>query len=66
MGDMLKDELRPWLHVEWCVPEHTGDFAAAMEDELRVYEHPRQPRGDAAVGCRNAGNVLHHPTRSPS
>lgn len=28
---------------EWCTPEHSGGFVAAMEDVLRVYERPADP-----------------------
>ena len=39
-----KNELRPWPREEWCVPEHSGELVAAMEDVLRACERPRDPR----------------------
>ena len=39
-----KNELKPWQKQEWCIPEVSGDFVAAMEDVLDLYEAPYDPR----------------------
>lgn len=32
-----KNELKPWLKQQWCIPEVNGVFVAAMEDVLDLY-----------------------------
>ena len=40
-----KNELKPHLKKCWVIPpEHDGDFVAAMEDVLDVYERPYDPK----------------------
>ena len=43
MRDNEKNELKPWLVKEWCIPEASAEFAAKMEDVLAVYERPYDP-----------------------
>ena len=38
-----KNDLKPWQKQEWCIPEVSGDYGAAMEDVLDVYEEPYDP-----------------------
>ena len=40
-----KNELKPWLVKEWCIPKAGAEFVAAMEDVLEVYQHPYDPLG---------------------
>jgi hypothetical protein len=35
-----KNELKPWQHEHWCLPSVGGEFVAAMEDVLDLYEEP--------------------------
>ena len=36
-----KNELKPWLKEQWCLPPHgNAEFVAAMEDVLDVYHRP--------------------------
>jgi hypothetical protein len=35
--------LKPWLHVQWCLPTIDGEFVARMEDLLDLYADPREP-----------------------
>src|ERR1043165_9192052 len=39
-----KNELKPWLKQQWCIPEVSGAFVAAMEDVLELYAEPYDPR----------------------
>jgi hypothetical protein len=39
-----KNALKPWLKHQWCLPEVSGAFVAAMEDVLRVYAEPYDPK----------------------
>lgn len=32
--------LKPWQKEQWCIPEVSADFVAAMEDVLDLYEEP--------------------------
>ena len=38
-----KNEIKPWLVKEWCIPEADADFVAKMEDILDVYQRPYDP-----------------------
>lgn len=38
-----KNELKPWLVKEWCIPKAGAEFVAAMEDVLEVYRRPYDP-----------------------
>src|SRR5512135_1366625 len=40
-----KNELKPWLKEQWCLPpEANAEFVAAMEDVLDVYHRPFDPK----------------------
>ena len=40
-----KNELKPWLKQQWCIPPHAnGEFVWRMEDVLDVYTRPYDPR----------------------
>ena len=43
MRNNEKNELKPWLVEEWCIPEASAEFVAKMEDVLAVYERPYDP-----------------------
>ena len=32
--------MKPWLVQEWCIPQASAEFVAAMEDVLEVYQRP--------------------------
>jgi hypothetical protein len=36
-------DLKPWLKKQWCIPEVSSEFVAAMEDVLEVYAQPYDP-----------------------
>ena len=38
-----KNEIKPWLVKEWCIPEADAEFVAKMEDILEVYQRPYDP-----------------------
>lgn len=40
---MKKNDLKPWLKKQWCIPEVSTEFVAAMEDVLEVYAEPYDP-----------------------
>lgn len=40
MRNNEKNEIKPWLVEEWCIPEASAEFVAKMEDVLDVYERP--------------------------
>ena len=43
-ADASKNELKPWLKEQWCLPpEANAEFVAAMEDVRDVYERPCDP-----------------------
>lgn len=35
-----KNEIKPWLVKEWCIPKADAEFVAKMEDVLEVYQRP--------------------------
>jgi hypothetical protein len=35
---------KPWRHRQWCIPTVSGEYVAAMEDVLVVYELPSDKR----------------------
>jgi hypothetical protein len=41
---MEKNELKPWQHEHWCLPSEGGEFVAAMEDVLDLYEEEYDPQ----------------------
>ena len=44
MAGAQKNELKPWLKQQWCIPTVSGAFVAAMEDVLSVYAEPYDPK----------------------
>jgi hypothetical protein len=38
-----KNEIKPWLVEEWCIPEASAEFVAKMEDVLEIYQRPYDP-----------------------
>ena len=42
--DVKKNELKPWQHDSWCIPEVGAEFVAPMEDVLDLYEEAYDPR----------------------
>lgn len=40
---LFKNTLKPWQVQEWCIPEASADFVAAMEDVLELSESPYDP-----------------------
>jgi hypothetical protein len=38
-----KNDRKPWLKKQWCIPEVSTEFVAAMEDVLEVYAEPYDP-----------------------
>jgi hypothetical protein len=41
---LKKNTLKPWQHRQWCLPEMSGEFVAAMEDVLELYLLPYDVR----------------------
>ncbi len=41
---LKKNELKPWQHRQWFIPEVSGEFVAAMEDVLAFYALPYDAR----------------------
>ena len=39
-----KNTLKPWQEKQWCLPEVSAEFVAAMEDVLDLYEEPYDPK----------------------
>jgi len=37
---LKKNELKPWLKKQWCIPEVSAEFVAAMESVLDLYAAP--------------------------
>ncbi len=43
MRDNEKNEIKPWLVEEWCIPKADAEYVAKMEDVLDVYQRPYDP-----------------------
>jgi hypothetical protein len=41
---LQKNALKPWQAKQWCLPEVSAEFVAAMEDVLDLYEEPYDPK----------------------
>ena len=41
--EVIKNEIKPWLVKEWCIPTADAEFVAKMEDVLEVYQRPYDP-----------------------
>ena len=35
-----KNEIKPWLSKEWCIPKPSAEFVERMEDILDLYKRP--------------------------
>ncbi len=56
------NEIKPWLHKQWCIPAAGGRFVAKMEDVLDVYARPYD--STRPVVCLDeASKTLHGDTR---
>jgi hypothetical protein len=45
VGNAEKNELKPWLQKQWCLPpKANAEFVSHMEDVLAVYKRPYDPR----------------------
>ena len=42
-GGTGKTDLKPWLQEQWCIPEVSPAYVAAMEDVLDLYAEPYDP-----------------------
>jgi hypothetical protein len=40
---LLKNTLKPWQKQEWCIPDVSAEFVAAMKDVPDLYEEPYDP-----------------------
>ncbi len=40
---LQKNELKPWLKQQWCIPTVGADFVLRMEDVLDLYAEPFKP-----------------------
>jgi hypothetical protein len=38
-----KNELKPWQHEQWCIPNVEAEFVSPMEDVLDLYEEDYDP-----------------------
>src|SRR5690606_28915847 len=44
-SDAKKNELKPWLSKQWCIPPRaSAEFVWKMEDVLEVYKRPYDPK----------------------
>src|SRR3990172_13244176 len=43
MGDIKKNDLKPWQKHQWCLAQINGEFLARMENVLDLYEQPYDP-----------------------
>ena len=59
---LQQNDLKPWLHKQWCIPEPGARFVAKMEDVLAVYARPYDPQRPV-VCVDEASKVLHRDAR---
>jgi hypothetical protein len=65
VADPQKNELKPWLKAQWCIPpDASGEFVWHMEDVLDVYRQPYDPRFPQ-VCLDEASKQLVGETRTP-
>jgi len=38
-----KNELKPWLQKQWCIPKPSAEYVERMEDVLETYRKPYDP-----------------------
>ena len=39
-----KNEIKPWLKEQWCIPEVNPEYVFRMEDVLDLYNEPYDPK----------------------
>jgi len=61
---LQQNDLKPWLHKQWCLPAAGARFVAKMEDVLGVYARPYDP-ARPVVCVDEASKVLHSDPRPP-
>jgi hypothetical protein len=61
---LKKNELKPWRRRQWCLPEMSGEFVAAMEDVLALYALPYDARSPTV--CLDEKPVVLHAEVRPS
>src|SRR5262249_31732852 len=59
-----KNDLKPWQAQQWCRPEVSAAFVAAMEDVLDLSEEPYDPKRPK-VHCDATSQQLMAETRAP-
>jgi hypothetical protein len=55
--------LKPWQHEQWCIPQASAEFVAAMEDLLDLYALPYDPT--RPVVCLDEKPVVLHAEARP-
>ena len=55
--------MKPWQHEQWCIPEASAEFVAAMEDVLDLYAQPYHPQ--RPVVCLDEKPVVLHAAARP-
>ena len=43
IGNCLKNESKPWLQEQWCIPNPSAEFVERMENVLEVYNMQYDP-----------------------
>ena len=61
---LKKIELKPWRQDHWCLPKVGGEFVAAMEEVLDVYEQAYDPAHP--VVCFDEKPVVLHADVGPT
>ncbi len=56
--------MKPWQHEQWCIPQASAEFVAAMEDVLDLYAQPYDPA--RPVVCLDEKPVVLHTEARPS
>ncbi|MCC5665738.1 IS630 family transposase [Nostoc sp. CHAB 5784] len=41
---LKKNELKPWLKEQWCIPQVNSEFVCRIEDVLDLYSRPLDPK----------------------
>ncbi|WP_414859163.1 IS630 family transposase [Nostoc sp. KVJ3] len=41
---LKKNEIKPWLKEQWCIPEVNAEYVFRMEDVLDLYNEPYDPK----------------------
>jgi hypothetical protein len=59
-----KNELKPWQHKQWCLPEVSAEFVARREEVLDLYAEPYEPKRPT-VNFDETSTQLLKETRAP-